>query len=427
MEKPNSNLQIETLIQNNDFQKGYKGMLFRKKKHNEIKNVQTNNNTSDKAIKSNYKEPTPTLSSKQYRPVPVNNALQNEINNNIKVKNNSQQITEEHQLNKQVHSDTNNQEDSFIDMSNSSKQNNSQQKENNANNDLIIKHILEETKQQLIEYKNIYNKKYINILIQKIANKCQKYLKKNKEKKRLEPTITMDLQLKTQFTKETSIINNHLVVINILLDISSQCNTYLEKNNNRLSNLCLIYWINYFILQINSTLFKEANLRIEHPTKGMVKQNDIKNLRNQQKDNLLHQIYDILSGYKKKFLIDKRLNNFADNFFNNAMYEILKTQNIPFLKQLYIINLDSNKQTHSTIFNNKSYLHNQKDFKEKNNAIKTYIEDNQRKLTKAKIDMYKLSQRKELFNTTLSSKIISFNVYYLNISTLIEDFCSCED
>ena len=109
------------------------------------------------------------------------------------------------------------------------------------------------------------------------------------------------------------------------------------------------------------------------------------------------------------------------------MHEILKTQNIPFLKQLYIINLDSNKQTHSTIFNNKSYLHNQKDFKEKNNAIKTYIEDNQRKLTKAKIDMYKLSQRKELFNTTLSSKIISFNVYYLNISTLIEDFCSCED
>jgi hypothetical protein len=113
--------------------------------------------------------------------------------------------------------------------------------------------------------------------------------------------------------------------------------------------------MNYLILQINSILFEEATLRIEHPTKGMVKQNNIKNLRNQQKDNLLHIIYDILSGYKKKFLIDKQLNNFAENFFNNAMYEILKTQNIPFLKQLYIINLDSNKQTHSTIFNNKSY------------------------------------------------------------------------
>ena len=94
MEKPNSNLQIETLIQNNDFQKGYKGMLFRKKKHNEIKNIQINNNTSDKTTKSNYKEPTPTLSSKQYRPVPVNNTLQNEINNNIKVKLFSDKIME---------------------------------------------------------------------------------------------------------------------------------------------------------------------------------------------------------------------------------------------------------------------------------------------------------------------------------------------
>ena len=278
----------------------------------------------------------------------------------------------------------------------------------------------------MIEYKDIYYKTYINILIQKIASRCERYLKKDKKVK-LNPDILMDLQLTSRFTKETSIINNHLVVINLLLNISSQCNKHLEEDNPKISNLLFIYWINYFILQISSILFKETNLRIEHSTKGVIKQNNIKNLKNQQKDNLLHHIYDILSGYKKKFLTDKRLNNFAENFFNNAMYEILKTQNIPFLKQLYVVGLDPNKQTHSTIFNNKLYLHNQKDFKEKSNTIKTYIEDNQHKLTKAKIDIYKLSQRRELFNTNLSSKIISFNIYYLNISTLIEEFCSCEE
>jgi guanylate kinase len=219
--------------------------------------------------------------------------------------------------------------------------------------------------------------------------------------------------------------------MNLLFNIGSQIITKItnskKKTKPKLPELLLFYWINNLIIKTNSSLLRKANLIFNENEKNKINTKNIQNILNQQKEDLLHQIYEILSNYKKKFLIEKQFNYFINNYFNNAMYDILKTQKISTLKQLYVINLNENISVNSFIFNNKLFLSNQGDFSNKHRQVNKKLEEIKFKLKEKKIEMYKISRFKNIMNNNFSSKICNLNIYYLSTLILIDDFLSCDD
>ena len=427
MEKSELSLQKEVSYNELPFQQGFKGMRFRKKKHNELKQIPAEQSNNNKSIKHDISESKPQLSSKQYRPIANNNSNNSKKNNVDKMYENKESIK-----NKIQKKNENNilQNNTLYDSTNSLAKRTSKHNEPKFKYEIIIKNILEENEKQLIQYENKYNKMYSTRLFNLIAQQCKKKLTKT-EIVKLKPKISFNLQLENSFTIETSSINIYLVVMNLLFNIGSQIITKItnskKKTKPKLPELLLFYWINNLIIKTNSILLGKANLVLNENEKNKINTKNIQNILNQQKEDLLHQIYEILSNYKKKFLIEKQFNYFINNYFNIAMYDILKTQKISTLKQLYVINLNENISVNSLIFNNKLFLSNQGDFSNKHRQVNKNLEEIKFKLKEKKIEMYKISKLKNIMNNNLSSKIVNLNIYYLSTSTLIDDFLSCDD
>ena len=426
MEKSELSLQKEVSYNELPFQQGFKGMRFRKKKHNELKQITTEQSNNNETIKHDITESKPQLPSKQYRPTVNNNSNNSKKSNVNEIEENKESIK-----NKILEKNENNilQNDTLYDSINSLAKRTSKNDEQRFKYEIIIKNILEENEKQLIQYENKYNKMYSTRLFNLIAQQCNKQRTKNKIVN-LKLKISFNLQLENSFTIETSSINIYLVVMNLLFNIGSQIITKIttaKKNKPKLPELLLFYWINNLIIKTNSILLRKANLVLNENEKNKINTKNIRNILNQQKEDLLHQIYQILSSYKKKFLIEKPFNYFINNYFNNAMYDILKTQKISTLKQLYVINLNENISVNSLIFNNKLFLSNQVDFSNKHRQVNKKIEETKFKLKEKKIEMYKISKLNNIMNNNLSSKIVNLNVYYLSTSTFIDDFLSCDD
>jgi hypothetical protein len=427
MEKSELSLKKEVSYNELPFQLGFKGMRFRKKKHNELKQIAAEQSNNNETIKHDITVSKPQLSSKQYRPIANNNSNNSKKNNVDKIYENKESIK-----NKIQKKNENNilQNNTLYDSTNSLAKRTSKHNEPKFKYEIIIKNILEENEKQLIQYENKYNKMYSTRLFNLIAQQCKKKLTKT-EIVKLKPKISFNLQLENSFTIETSSINIYLVVMNLLFNIGSQIITKItnskKKTKPKLPELLLFYWINNLIIKTNSILLGKANLVLNENEKNKINTKNIQNILNQQKEDLLHQIYEILSNYKKKFLIEKQFNYFINNYFNNAMYDILKTQKISTLKQLYVINLNENISVNSFIFNNKLFLSNQGDFSNKHRQVNKKLEEIKFKLKEKKIEMYIISKLKNIMNNNLSSKIVNLNVYYLSTSTLIDDFLSCDD